>query len=1213
MPRSSPHHRRRIRGSVAIVAAAVTALGALTVTAAHASDTVSARLGDPAVYSGVIKAWPGDKDKDPAHATRQVDGESCWVMSNDPFNRYVYVDVDPAAIPAGATRALVTVRYHDAAPTGMRIAYDARSNAFQTTATQQLLGTGEFVSSQFELTDIRFSNNANGADFRVDVTANEGSVPPVCISDITVDFTDTPPLAITSRSLLFEEGDAAISLASAATSVDYVIGDAEGVPIKTGKAPVSGGKTSIDLNDFGPGYYTLKVTADPGAPVTRTTSFGIVTPTPAGAVSPDSFYGVGMHFGWQDVATEDALLETMALVGWGSTRSDAYWSSIEKSAGVYSFDNYVGTRGTRKAASLGITTTLNWMRDNPLYDGGKTPSTLEGLAAYAAYATASAQYYAQFGSSFSVYNEYNSTGFNNGGCGITADCYYKMLSTTYDAVKSVAPDTTVLGPTSAGFSLPFAQRLIELGGLDKLDVYSANNYGYHEPGQAPETGSYGTDLPVLADMIDQADGDRDIPFWITETGSATNTAGVTEEQQAERIVRAQVLAMAAGVDKLLIYDALDDGDDPTEREQRFGQFRRPAAGITGISPKPSAVSTAVLIRQLPDAKVGEREDAGHSDVYVYPSAADEETRILWSISPRTVAVSAETPITLTDEFGEATELTPHDGKVWIDLDGSPVYLHGAVGGVQVAEAPVSLEVAETSVTNGPLTATVTGTGAAASTVTIGEVATDLAGGDATADLTLPGVESTGTRRVTASVADDSGTYARLRDASTVIDSAVVTGRPAVALEADGVRTSLEIGITNNDPVNALPVKKVTWNAAGTNGVAEDAPDAVPAGSTATISIPVTGAELNMPYSYSVTALTGTGDVHDVGKLSWAPVADGDAASLPAISLDDQGKWVSLRGGTRDSSADLGGTVRFSSTPEAIRVDATVTDDIHVGARTNAVDSWQVDSLQFSAYTDFPGVVGAVRTEFTAALLDGGAVLYTHAAAPGQSTGDTPGGAVEISRDDAAGTTSYALSVPWAALGFSERPSSVFGLSLLVNDADSSAATDVRSGFIEWGGGVGTAPKDPLKFMSAQVISAGEPERPCDTTVDRDVKGPLVVAGGTTCLTGVTVSGPVMVTDGGSIRATDSTLMGMLLATSAGEVTLTSSELRGMLTVHGASGPVTIADSVLRGIAALSDNSGGVTLTGNETFGLLSCTGNDPSPTGGSNTIHGTTSGQCAGL
>ena len=55
-----------------------------------------------------------------------------------------------------------------------------------------------------------------------------------------------------------------------------------------------------------------------------------------------------------------------------------------------------------------------------------------------------------------------------------------------------------------------------------------------------------------------------------------------------------------------------------------------------------------------------------------------------------------------------------------------------------------------------------------------------------------------------------------------------------------------------------------------------------------------------------------------------------------------------------------------------------------------------------------------------------------------------------------------------------------------------------------------APKDPLKFMSAQVVSADEPERPCDTTVGSDVKGPLVVAKGTTCLAGVTVSGPVVV-------------------------------------------------------------------------------------------------------
>lgn len=1211
MHRPPPVTRRRLTIAT-FLTAALTGIGLLVGSPASAAPPISAHLADPSSYTGIVRAWPGDKDKDPTNATREIDGDTCWSTSDVPFNRYIYVDVDSAAVPAGARRATVTVTYHDDAATGMRIAYDAQSNAWQTTATQPLLGSGSVVSSQFELTDIRFANRSNGADFRIDITANEGSVPSICVSDVTVSFADVPPLTITSPSLLFPQGDAHITLRSGAASVDYEIGDAEGVALTSGTAAVVAGVASLDVSHLGPGYYTLNVSADPGVPVTRTTSFGIVTPAPAGILNPDSFYGVGMHFGWQDVATEDALLESMALVGWGSTRSDAYWSSVEKAPGVFSFDGYVGTRGARKAASLGITTTFNWGLTNPLYDGGKAPSTADGIAAYGRYAAAASQYYADLGSSFSVWNEYNSTGFNNGACGITAECYMQLLSPTFDSVKAVAPDTTIMGPTAAGLSLPFAQRFLELGGLDKLDVYSTNAYGYHEPGQTPERDSFGTDLPTLVNMVDTAAGTRDVPFWLTETGTATNTAGVTEQQQAERIVRAQVLAMAAGVDKLLIYDALDDGTDPAEREHRFGQFRRPEAGITAISPKPAAVATAVLIREFPEAEVSERLDVGDADVYAYGAAAEPNTHILWSLAPRTVAVAANAPLTLTDTYGTVTTLTPHDGTVWIDLDESPVYLHGAASSIASATAPASLTVPQTTVVNGTVTATVSNVSAPTSTVTIGEVQAELAADGEQTQLTLPAVSRAGARVITGFLSTADGTYARLLAATTVIEGSAIAGRPHVELTEDGVQTSIDILITNNDPIEALGIDELSWRAGGTSGVAGDAPLSVAPSSTERVRIPVADVPVNTLVSYTVSARTANGEVTNTGQLSWSPVSTSDQ-ERSEISLDTQGTWVALRGGSRDGVADLGGTLGLTATTDALHVSAHVTDDVHVGNRTNAADGWQVDSLQVSGYTEFPGVVGAVRTEFTAALLDGGPALYTHAAAPGQSPGATPDSTVDIARDDNAGTTDYAISVPWTALGFDKQPDGVFGLSLLVNDADAVASGDVRSGFIEWGGGVGTAPKDPLKFMSVQVVSPPAAEVPCDTIVDRDVHGGLRLGTGVTCVNGATVNGAVVVSPGASLRTDGATITGSLSATGADEITVLDSIVRGTANLSNTSGAVSIQTSTLRGLVSVTATAGGVILSGNEFFGMLTCTDNTSAPTGGSNTVHGRAAGQCASL
>lgn len=53
--------------------------------------------------------------------------------------------------------------------------------------------------------------------------------------------------------------------------------------------------------------------------------------------------------------------------------------------------------------------------------------------------------YQQSSKEIEIYNEYNSTGFNNGTCGITADCYLKLLQASYGKVHAKVPDATVVG------------------------------------------------------------------------------------------------------------------------------------------------------------------------------------------------------------------------------------------------------------------------------------------------------------------------------------------------------------------------------------------------------------------------------------------------------------------------------------------------------------------------------------------------------------------------------------------------------------------------------------------------------------------------------------------------------------------------------------------------------------------------------------------------
>jgi hypothetical protein len=69
-------------------------------------------------------------------------------------------------------------------------------------------------------------------------------------------------------------------------------------------------------------------------------------------------------------------------------------------------------------------------------------------------------------------------------------------------------------------------------------------------------------------------------------------AAVSEERQAQYLVRQWLANLAAGVNVSIFYDWRDDGDDPRENEHRFGTVRR------DFAPKPSFLAARKLIAEL---------------------------------------------------------------------------------------------------------------------------------------------------------------------------------------------------------------------------------------------------------------------------------------------------------------------------------------------------------------------------------------------------------------------------------------------------------------------------------------------------------------------------------------------------------------------------------------------------------------------------------------
>ncbi|MDQ0646520.1 hypothetical protein QFZ53_000716 [Microbacterium natoriense] len=1092
-------HRSLGAGMVAVGVIAAGLVAGSATSAAAVEPSATAVFSSTPQLSGIDKARPGDAGKDPAMVATTVDGVQCWEMKNDPYVRYLYVDVAQSAIPAGATRALVTVDYYDVGAAGFDIHYDAKSNPWTGSRNQQLTDTHTWKSTTFELTGINFANRENGHDFRLNVKAAQGSMPPVCFSKVEVTFTDKPiaaidSLAIMNDSLIFKEGEASVQVSTPADEVTWRVGDENDVELRTGTAAISGGDGEIDLSDLPFGYYTLDVTAALDEPVTRTTSFAVLDDPPPGWNDDGAFFGTQLHRSWQPTEHTDALIDAMELAGYGISRNETTWGEVEKEKGVYGFTGE-GPRVVTELANRGVDVMWNAGLDNALYDNGRTPASTEAIAAFAAYVGATAEHFSTAGVShdIGILNEYNSTGFNDGTCGLTAACYLQVLQPSYVAAHAADPQANVIGPITAGVQLAWAQDFIAQGGLASLDTYATNYYGYAQngPGTPPEATTELAALAQLAAMIDANDGGRDIPLRVTENGWPTHDAGSTQAQQADYAIRGPLLAQLAGADEYLWYDLYDDGFDSAERENRFGLINRaddtacwnwicPTANyeygaVHGISPKPGFVTQAVAIRQTVGKELTEREALGSDSLYSLMYAGDtaqDATRVLWSTGTDSVTVTSTKGFTLTDKFGASQQVAK--GTVTLQLNGSPVFVGGNVT-VAAAGAAFALEVPQTTVQGRdvPVTLTI----ADASHIRGGKVTVEADGVTKTvkvdkgvAALTLPAVSRLGEREVTVTVTDKKGRLVSEVHATTkVVDPYGMSVQPVITKTDAGFDYAMAITVTNNAADVDVTVDSIDWKVGAASGTTTD-PVTVPASGSQTVSIPVVDPKLFQTQSYAVTAHAGEVARSGKGSLSFSPIEKEGATTLDEIDLNTIGKWNAIRSGTRTGPADLGGSVRYTATVDALVLHATITDDVHLADRTDPALSWQADSVQFNTYDTLPASLGGERVEIAAALSAAGPVVYTFAPPAGSAPGLTPGATADIVRDDAAGTTTYQVSVPWSSLGYDGPPAGVWGLSFLVNDADGDVAGgDSRAGYIEWGSGVGGAPKNPALFKTVQIV------------------------------------------------------------------------------------------------------------------------------------------------
>ena len=128
---------------------------------------------------------------------------------------------------------------------------------------------------------------------------------------------------------------------------------------------------------------------------------------------------------------------------------------------------------------------------------------------------------------------------------------------------------------------------------------------------------------------------------------------------------------------------MNDGTDPSEHEGNFGILHQKSATVPAFAPKQAAVAQAVLIRKVAGKPFTARDAHENAGVYSYAFGSEESsTRVAWATTPTTVSYTADEDVTVTDQFGAITSLSPVDGRITVELDGHPRYLDGLVGDLQ---------------------------------------------------------------------------------------------------------------------------------------------------------------------------------------------------------------------------------------------------------------------------------------------------------------------------------------------------------------------------------------------------------------------------------------------------------------------------------------------------------------------------------------------------
>lgn len=865
-----------------------------------------------------------------------------------------------------------------------------------------------------------------------------------------------------------------LQVATLLPSVTWSVYDMQGESISQGSSNVNeAGKVTVEVPFTRHGYFTFQasVAKEGTTPVELKTSFAVLSPFDVSSVE-ESPFGIATHLhrGQRNV------VPLIQYAGAKTIRDGIEWNGIERTKGVYTFspvpNDYMSML---KEAGLDMLFVSGF--NNPFYDNNATPYTDEGREGFANYAEAYVDQYEDQLVAAEAYNEFNG-GFGKRGnspANSQPEYYYKLLKKTYETIKANHPDFPVIGIVASEDAVSWIEEVFKLGGLQYMDVVSLHPYRYP---QSPE--GLKDSIDQIKALIRKYNHGELKPIWATEFGYPTyqSTRGVDEITQAEYMVRYYVIALASGIEKTFWYDLVNDGVRDDYNEDNFGILRNAQDKGGAFTPKPAYAAYAAMTRELTGAQFVQEEQLGGSMKSYLFDKDGSKVRAVWSISPVSGAILTDHPVQITDMMGNSQTYSPYQGKVYVSLNGEPLYIKGDIQGI--AEDSTFTVTGEAAVAGEQVLMNVQMDNAASQpldfTLHIENRTFDLnaAGGERrTVTIAVDGLKEPGSRLITGYVKSGNDWVGMLRHSETVGASEEIRIRPVI-VGTDTANKTLKVVLSNLSKRNELSIERIDWQL-GTLSGQMPLNQIVPADSTSAFEIPLEGIQTGQNYSAAVTVGYGGDKTFSyAGNIEFNPVYPGSAEvdGVPDPPITARPATIDLsKGGVKVSgykgADDLSGNVWLHYDREHFYLTAEIKDDTFAYP-ANGANIWNNDSIQFAISNGLPAE-DMNYYEYGISQTQEGPQIYRWIAPAGVASGIVTNGALHVSRDDSQKVTTYELALPWSELLPVQTDDGVISFSLLVNENDGG----LRRGYLEWGGGIGDG-KVPSKFRLMQWVRGTAP-------------------------------------------------------------------------------------------------------------------------------------------